>query len=91
MTDYTEVAVLASGDLKARITRRVSNIGVTQYAYQFFRTFVSAGEERQTSWLNPRHLGSIPRLLVDIATAIEADKEGIPRGAAGNGPGVPYP
>jgi len=75
--EYDEVITLERDGVKARITKRKSNLGVFQYSYQFYRSYnVPGGDfEKDTLWFNPRHMPAIQGLLPEVAEAIQADQE----------------
>jgi hypothetical protein len=74
---YDDVATLEHNGVKARITKRKSNLGVFQYSYQFYRSYClpGGGAEKDTLWLSPRHMVAVQELVPMIAEKIQADQE----------------
>lgn len=74
---YDEVTTIEHNGVKARITKRRSNLGVFQYSFQFFRSYRSHGDDydKDTLWFNPRHMEAIQEILPKVAEAVTADQE----------------
>lgn len=71
---YTDVAFLENGEVKCAITKRLSNRGLEQFSYKFFRTYEQNGEQRETVWMNPRHLAPMRQLLEQADEIIAREK-----------------
>jgi len=73
--EYTEVAVIDDPDgLSARITRRKNKNGLQQYSFCFFRRYEHAGQDKETGWMDPRHIPAVVRLTSAVDDRLKLER-----------------
>lgn len=88
-SDFVELAVLRDPDglgVVAPITVRKRPNGFVQISFAVFKEFERGGETQRTSFLNRRHIGALRKLLDEIESFFEKERDRIFEGErAGRG------
>jgi hypothetical protein len=76
-SSYEEVCTFDEDGVSAKLTRRLRPGGHTQYSFSLYREYQTSDEQRQTRWLDARHIDAISVLgeRVRERIALEKDRE----------------